>query len=128
MAEAVVRALDPSYPTYLEESVSATASCCVVCGRTGGETYMGIFSLESIERECECRTSSRSRELSLSLEDIVYNGSGGDIQCRAKLWRNELLYGGQIEFVPIASRNRELGDAAILRGYIIVRDIVCVKV
>lgn len=37
-------------------------------------TYIGIAILPSIEKECECRTSSRSRESSLSTEGIVYNG------------------------------------------------------
>ena len=53
----------------------------------GGETYMGMCNLESIEKECAWRTSSRSLELSLSLDDIGYDGG-------VQVWRNEVRNGG----------------------------------
>ena len=66
---------------------------------------MGIWSLESIEKECVCRTSSRSLELSLSLgdEDIGYNS--GDIQTKPAMeWDAE--WSAKVRFAPSAFRDR----------------------
>jgi hypothetical protein len=47
------------------ESVDAGEAC--------ETTYIGTtIGLPSLEKECECRTSSLSRESSLSTEGIVY--------------------------------------------------------
>lgn len=41
------------------------------CQNSGSTTYIGIWILPSDEKECECRTSSRSREPSLSIDGIL---------------------------------------------------------
>lgn len=55
----------------LEFNVSDISFDCVVFKMSSCRAYMGIAILPSCEKECVCRTSSRSRELSLSDEGIV---------------------------------------------------------
>lgn len=80
-----------------------------------------MCNLESMEKECVCRTSSRSLELSLSAEDIVCDS--GDVQSTATVeWDEE--WSAKPSSLQLPSVMVKLADAAILRGYIICRGIV----
>lgn len=64
--------LGQNYPTC-----EALAACSIRDGEAAGEVcgeeaYIGTDTLPASEKECVCLTSSRSLELSLSTEGIVW--------------------------------------------------------